>query len=77
MKVTVSMAQEAPERWHAWVPELPGCAACGKSQQDTQRRIDQAIRGYLASWDAVEPDDLVEEVVKVELASASRVSVSG
>ncbi len=65
MKFVVSMVQESPDRWRAWVPELPGCAARGKSQQEVTRKIDQAIRGYLASWDVAVPSDLEEELVEV------------
>lgn len=65
MKIAVSLTRESPEAWRAWVPELPGCAARGKSQQDVERKIDQAIRGYLASWNIPELEDLEEEMVEV------------
>ena len=71
MKIVVSVVQESAEKWHAWVPELPGCAVRGKSQQEISRKIDQAIRGYLASWDVPVPEDL-EKVVQIGAATASR-----
>ena len=63
MKIHVSISRDAKNQWRAWVPDLPGCVARGESQQDAIGKIDRAIRGYLASWDAPEPDHLEEEMV--------------
>ena len=65
MKIVVSMVHESPDAWRAWVPELPGCAARGRSQRDVENKIDEAIRGYLASWDVPVPQDIEEELVEV------------
>lgn len=77
MKFVVSMMQESPDRWRAWVPELPGCAARGRSQQEVGRKIDQAIRGYLASWDVAVPNELEEELVEVPAGSPTRAVAFG
>ncbi len=65
MRLIVNLMQESSEKWRAWVPELPGCAARGQSPGDVRKRIDQAIRGYLASLDLPDPDDIEEDVVQV------------
>lgn len=77
MKFVISMVKESPERWHAWVPELPGCSVCGRSRLEISQKIDQAIRGYLSSLDVPIPSELEEELVQVEPAMTSRVSLSG
>ena len=71
MRIFVSIVQEADDRWKAWVPELPGCAARGKSQQEVSERIERAIRSYLASWDVPVPTDLQQEVIRLEPAMAA------
>ena len=73
MKMIISMKQESAERWSAWVPELPGCSVRGKSQQEVSRKIDQAIRSYLSSWDVALPEDLEKEVVDVDSSTLLQV----
>jgi predicted RNase H-like HicB family nuclease len=74
MRIFVSVMQESEDRWKAWVPELPGCAARGTSQQEVSERIERAIRSYLASWDVPVPTDLQQEVVRLEPAMAAGAS---
>ncbi|NQW23299.1 MAG: type II toxin-antitoxin system HicB family antitoxin [SAR202 cluster bacterium] len=33
--------------WSAYVPDLPGCVAAGKSREDTERLIREAIEFHL------------------------------
>ncbi len=77
MKIVVSMEREPAGGWRAWVPELPGCAVRAQSQQEISRKIDQAIRGYLASWDVADPHDLEEELVQVACAEVNLEAVPG
>ncbi len=35
--------EEAPHNWAAYVPDLPGCVATGRTRADVQRRIREAI----------------------------------
>ena len=74
MRIFVSLVQESDNRWKAWVPELPGCAARGKSQQEVSERIERAIRSYLASWDVPVPTDLEQEIVRLEPAAMAGAS---
>ena len=36
--------EQTPHNWSAYVPDLPGCIATGKTRAETQRHIREAIR---------------------------------
>ena len=35
--------------WAAYVPDLPGCVTTGKTSDETERNIREAISGHLAT----------------------------
>ena len=39
--------EQAPHNWAAYVPDLPGCIATGRTRADVQRRIREAMRLHL------------------------------
>ncbi len=39
--------EEAPHNWAAYVPDLPGCVATGRTRAEVQRRIREAIGLHL------------------------------
>ena len=39
--------EETPRNWSAYVPDLPGCIATGKTRAEVKRHIRQAIRFHL------------------------------
>jgi predicted RNase H-like HicB family nuclease len=39
--------EQAQENWAAYVPDLPGCITTGKTLDETERNIREAIRGHL------------------------------
>ena len=39
--------EQAPRNWAAYVPDLPGCVATGRTRADVQRRIREAIGLHL------------------------------
>ena len=46
---TYAVIYERTERnWAAYVPDLPGCAATGRTRADVERRIRAAIELHLA-----------------------------
>jgi len=49
MKIAIAMIE--PGRWHSCCPSLPGCRVVGRSQEEVARKINLALRGYLASLD--------------------------
>ncbi|HUU59105.1 MAG TPA: type II toxin-antitoxin system HicB family antitoxin [Phycisphaerae bacterium] len=58
MKVVVKIACDADQHYRAWCPALPGCVACAPSLKEVTDRIDQAIRGYLASLNGAPPAEV-------------------
>ncbi len=46
MRYTV-VYEEAPNNWAAYVPDLPGCVATGKTRAEVRRRIREAIELHL------------------------------
>lgn len=39
--------EQAEGNWAAYVPDLPGCITTGKTLEDTERNIREAIEGHL------------------------------
>jgi predicted RNase H-like HicB family nuclease len=39
--------EQAEQNWAAYVPDLPGCITTGKSLEETERNIREAIEGHL------------------------------
>ena len=55
MKYTV-VYERGPNSWGAYVPDLPGCVAAGKTQAEVRRLIREAIEMHLeAMREAGEP----------------------
>ena len=40
--------EQAGHNWAAYVPDLPGCITTGKTLEETERNIKEAVRGHLA-----------------------------
>ena len=43
----VVVYEEAPRNWAAYVPDLPGCVATGKTKAETRKLIREAIELHL------------------------------
>lgn len=41
--------EQAERNWAAYVPDLPGCITTGKTLEETERNIREAIEGHLAT----------------------------
>lgn len=39
--------EQAESNWAAYVPDLPGCITTGKTMEDAERNIREAIEGHL------------------------------
>jgi len=39
--------EKAPQNWAAYVPDLPGCIATGRTLEETRRLIAEAIEFYI------------------------------
>ena len=58
MKFLIRISNSAPDAFRASCPALPGCAVVGRSRVEARARIEQAVRGYLASLDVALLRDL-------------------
>jgi predicted RNase H-like HicB family nuclease len=47
MKSYTVLFERGPRNWSAYVPDLPGCIATGKTRQDVKRRIREAIEFHI------------------------------
>ncbi len=47
MKEYAVIFEPGSNNWSAYVPDLPGCVATGKTQEETERRIKEAIEFHL------------------------------
>jgi len=64
MKLCVRIVQDKRGGFVALCPSLPGCVSRGGTAEDARKRLDDAIRGYLAAVGNFVPENLVEEVVE-------------
>lgn len=46
MKYTV-VYEKAPRNWSAYVPDLPGCIATGRTRAEVERNMREAIEAHL------------------------------
>lgn len=66
MKVCVQIRQNEKGEYVAVCPHLPGCLSRGRTSREAIRKVDEAIRGYLAAAGEFVPERVVEEVEEVE-----------
>ncbi len=66
MKIGIRIIRNG-EGYTATCPSLPGCKCRGKTKEEVQGKLDEAIKGYIASLDTCVPRDLVNEEVVVEV----------
>jgi predicted RNase H-like HicB family nuclease len=58
--------EQAPRNWAAYVPDLPGCVATGRTRTEVQRRIREAIGLHLDAMRA-RGEDVPETSAAVEV----------
>ena len=66
MKYKVNL-KKTEEGYAIWVPGLPGCWSQGKSEDDAQENIKDAIKAYLEVVDRLTADEATRYV---EIANA-------
>ena len=52
MKEYLAVFERGAQNWSAYVPDLPGCVAAGKTQEETERLIREAILFHIESMRA-------------------------
>ena len=43
----IAVLEQGPQNWSAYVPDLPGCVAAGKTREETEHLICEAIRFHI------------------------------
>jgi predicted RNase H-like HicB family nuclease len=71
MKEYIVIYEPGAENWSAYVPDLPGCIATGKTRKELEQRIRDAIEFH------IEGLRLHGEPVPEPAVEASKVSVTG
>lgn len=65
--------EKANENWAAYVPDLPGCITTGKTMEETESNIREAIEGHLSTLrefgDTVPQPTSVARDVEVQTAA--------
>jgi predicted RNase H-like HicB family nuclease len=71
MQYAVILEKEPQSDWGAYVPDLPGCVATGKTREEAERLIREAIefhlRGMREDGDPIPPP--TSTAVTVEVAA--------
>lgn len=47
MRAYAVLYERGERNWSAYVPDLPGCVATGKTREETERRIREAIEFHI------------------------------
>jgi antitoxin HicB len=64
MKLAVKISHDDQGKFVAMCPSLPGCKTTGRTREEAQQRLDEAIRGYIAAMSDFVPENLQHEVVE-------------
>lgn len=64
MKLCVRIIQDERGGFTAVCPSLPGCISRGQTREEARERLDEAIRGYIASINNFVPEHLDHEVIE-------------
>ena len=65
MKLRIRIIENEDGRYTAVCPSLPGCQCLGTSRDEARKRLNEAIRGYVAAVSNFVPENLLKEVVEV------------
>ena len=62
--------EKADKNWAAYSPDVPGCVATGRTQDETIRRYEKALRMHLQGLreDGLPPPEPTARVVTVDLS---------
>jgi predicted RNase H-like HicB family nuclease len=58
MTLAIHIVKKTESEYRAWCPSLPGCSVCAQSREEARGKIEQAVRGYLASLEVALPREL-------------------
>ena len=62
--------EKAEKNWAAYSPDVPGCVATGRTQDETIRRYEKALRMHLQGLreDGLQPPEPTASAVTVDLS---------
>src|ERR1700712_1089883 len=65
--------EKADDNWAAYVPDLPGCITTGKTMEETESNMREAIQGHLSTLrefgDLVPPPTSIARDIEVRTAA--------
>jgi antitoxin HicB len=64
MKLTVHIFDDERGGFVATCPSLPGCSCRGTSHEEAKKKLDEAIRGYLAAVGNFVPESVLRDLVE-------------
>lgn len=65
MKLCIKIRKHEQSGFVASCPSLPGCVMRGQTEEQAKERIEEAIRGYLASVNDFVPEQ-IQEVLEMQ-----------
>ncbi|MCJ7544515.1 MAG: type II toxin-antitoxin system HicB family antitoxin [Phycisphaerae bacterium] len=65
MKLAVRVVISERGGYMATCPSLPGCTTWGNTHEEARKKLDEAIRGYIAAVSNRVLEDIASEVVEV------------
>jgi len=65
MRLCIRIIQNDQGGFTALCTSLPGCVSRGRTREEAKERLEEAIRGYIASVSNFVPEKLTHEVVEV------------
>ena len=65
MKLAVRVVVSAKGGYMATCPSLPGCTAWGNTHEEARKKLEEAIRGYIAAMSNRVLDDVTSQVIEV------------
>ena len=72
----VIVFEQTPNNWSAYVPDLPGCIAAGKTREETEQLIREAVALHVESLleygDPVPPPGAWTGITEVPASLAAR-----
>jgi len=64
MKLAVRIYPNEQGDFIATCPSLPGCCCRGSTHEEARKKMDEAIRGYIAAVNNFVPETVIQELVE-------------
>ena len=64
MKLCIRIVRDENGEYLGVCPSLPGCISRGRTREQAQRKLDEAIRGYIAAVSNFVPESVEHKVIE-------------